>query len=81
MNMFGIYIYTASLSLLGGVSGKESACQCRRLRRARFDLWVRRSPGVGNGNPLQYSCLENTMDSGAWWATVLRVAKSQIQLK
>ena len=36
-----------------------------------------RSPGVGNGNPLQYSCLENTMDRGAWWATVLRVAKSQ----
>ena len=29
-----------------------------------------RSPGVGNGNPLQYSCLENFMDRGAWWATV-----------
>ena len=29
----------------------------------------RRSPGVGNGNPLQYSCLENFMDNGAWWAT------------
>ena len=40
-----------------------------------------RSPGVGNGNPLQYSCLENTTDRGAWWATVLRVAKSQIRLK
>ena len=36
-----------------------------------------RSPGVGNGNPLQYSCLENSMDSGAWWATVYGVAKSQ----
>ena len=34
-----------------------------------------RSPGVGNGNPLQYSCLENSMDSGAWWATVYRVTK------
>ena len=35
------------------------------------------SPGEGNGNPLQYSCLENFMDRGAWWATVLGVAKSQ----
>ena len=39
-----------------------------------------RSPGKGNGNPLQYSCLENPMDGGAWWATVHRVAKSQTQL-
>ena len=37
-----------------------------------------RSPGEGNGNPLQYSCLENPMDRGAWRATVHRVAKSQI---
>ena len=35
-----------------------------------------RAPGVGNGNPLQYSCLENSMDRGAWWATVHGVAKS-----
>ena len=34
-----------------------------------------RSPGEGNGNPLQYSCLENPMDRGAWWATVHRVAE------
>ena len=33
-----------------------------------------RSPGVGNGNPLQYSCLENSMDRGAWWATVHTVS-------
>ena len=39
-----------------------------------------RSPGEGNGNPLQYFCLENPMDGGAWWATVHRVAKSQIRL-
>ena len=38
------------------------------------------SPGVGNGNPLQYSCLENFMDRGAWRATVRRAAKSQTQL-
>ena len=35
-----------------------------------------RSPGEENGNPLQYSCLENPMDRGAWWATVHRVTKS-----
>ena len=40
-----------------------------------------RSPGEGNGNPLQYSCLENPMDREAWWATVHGVAKSQTQLK
>ena len=40
-----------------------------------------RSPGEGHGNPLQYSCLENPMDRGAWRATVHRVSKSQTQLK
>ena len=39
-----------------------------------------RSPGEGNGNPLQYSCLENSMDGGAWWATVHGVAKSRTPL-
>ena len=40
----------------------------------------RRSPLEGNGNPLQYSCLENIMDRGAWWATVHEVAKSRTRL-
>ena len=40
-----------------------------------------RSPGEGNGNPLQYSCLENSMDRGTWWATVQGVAKSQTLLQ
>ena len=39
-----------------------------------------RFPGEGNGNPLQYSCLENPMDRGTWWATVHGVAKSWTQL-
>ena len=39
-----------------------------------------RSPGKGNGTPLQYSCLENPMDGGAWWATVHGVTKSRTQL-
>ena len=54
-------------------SGKESACQCRRHV---LILESRRSPGVGNGNLLQYSCLENSTDKGAWQATVLGVVKS-----
>ena len=49
------------------------------------ETWVRSlgqedSPGEGNGNPLQYSCLENPMDGGAWWATVHGVAKSRTGL-
>ena len=39
-----------------------------------------KSPGGGTGRPLQYSCLENSMDRGAWWVTVQRVAKSQTRL-
>ena len=39
-----------------------------------------RSPGEGNGNPLQNSCLENPIDGGAWWATVYRVAKRRTLL-
>ena len=39
-----------------------------------------RSPGEGNGNPLQYSCLENPRNRGAWWATVHAVEKSQTRL-
>ena len=37
----------------------------------------RRSPGGGRGDPLQYSCLENLMDNGAWWATIHGVAKGR----
>ena len=51
-------------------SGKELACQCRRHKRCRFDPWSDKICGEGNGNPLQYSCLENPMDRGAWQATV-----------
>ena len=59
------------------LSGKESACQCRRHKRGRFDPGSGRSPGVGNGNQLQYSCLENSMGRGALQTIVHRVAKSQ----
>ena len=50
-------------------------------KKRRFDPWVRKTPGGGHDNPFQYSCLENPMDIGAWWATVHRVAKSWTGLK
>ena len=59
-----------------GAGGKEPTCQCRR-QRCEFDPGLGRSFGGVHGSPLQYSCLENPMDRGAWWATVLRVARSQ----
>ena len=51
------------------------------VRNAGSVPGVSRSPGEGNSNPLQYSCLGNSMDRGAWWATVHRVAESWAQLK
>ena len=59
------------------VGGKEPACPCRRRK---FHPGSGRSPGEGNGKPLQYSCLENSMDRGAWLARVHRVAKIQTWL-
>ena len=61
-------------------SGKESACQFRRCRRQSFDPGWGRSPGGGNSNPLQCSCLGNPMDRGARQAIVHGVAKSWQQL-
>ena len=55
-----------------------------RVGDARAMGWIPalgRSPGGGQGNPLQYSCLENPMDRGAWRATVHRVIKSLTRLK
>ena len=60
-----------------GLDGKESAHNTRDLCSIQG---LGRSPGEGNGNPLQYSFLENPMDRGAWQATVHRAAKSQAQL-
>ena len=57
----------------GGSDGKESSCNVGDLGSIPGSG---RSVGEGNGNSLQYSCLENPMDRGAWWATVHGVAKS-----
>ena len=61
----------------GGSDGKASACNAGDPGSIPG---LGRSPGEGNGNPLQYSCLENPMDGGAWQATVHVVTKSQTQL-
>ena len=61
-----------------GSMGKESACNAGDVDSIPGSG---RSPGGGNGNPLQYSYLKNPMDRGVWWATVQRVAKSRTQIK
>ena len=61
----------------GGSDDKESACNVGDLGSIPG---LGRSLGVGNGNPLQYSCLVNSMDRGTWWATVHGVTKSWTQL-
>ena len=62
-----------------GASGEELAYQCRRHRDAGLIPGSGGSPGGGHGTLLQYSCLENPKDRGAWWATVHGVANSQTQ--
>ena len=66
--------------LPGWLSRSRIRLQCRSCRRLRFSPRVRKIPWRRNGNPLQYSCLENTMNRGAWRTTVHTVAKSQTQL-
>ena len=65
------------MGYLGGSDSKESACSARDPRSIPGSG---RSPGEENGTPLQYSCLENPMDRGAWWATVHGVAKDRTRL-
>jgi len=58
------------------LSGKESTYNAGAGGDTGLIPWPGRSPGGGQGNPLQYSCLENPMDTGDWWAIVHRVTKS-----
>ena len=69
--------FRANLGFPRGSDGKESACSAGDPGSVPG---LGRSPGEGNGNPLQYSCQENSMDRGAQRATVYGVARSQTQL-
>ena len=66
--------YSIHQGFLGGLDGKESACNAGDPDSISG---LGRSPGGGNGNPLQYSCLEYPVDRGAWQATIHGVAKNQ----
>ena len=75
-------VFMTSLSLLWWLRQERICLQCGR---PGFDTWVwflgwEDSPGGGHGKPLQYSCLENPMDRGAWWATVHGATKSRTRL-
>ena len=61
-------------------SSKQSACQCRRRRSQGSIPGTGKCPEGGNGNQFQYSCLENPMKRGVWWATVHGVTQSQTWL-
>ena len=73
MFLFSVYVVPC-LDFPGGSGSKESACNAGDLGSIPGSG---RSPGEGNGYPLQYSCLENSMDRGTWWAIVHGVTKSQ----
>ena len=77
----GYSVFTISHPLsqgfLDGLVGKESACNAAYRGAKGLIPGSGRSPGGGNGNPLQYSCLENSMNRGALWATVHGVTKSR----
>ena len=62
----------------GSSDGKESTCNAGKVGLIPGSG---RSPGGGNSNPLQYSCLGNPMDRGAWWVTVHEVSKSRTRLR
>ena len=72
-----IFLVVALGGFPGGSVGKESACNAGD---AGSIPGSGRSPRKENGNPLEYSCLKNLMNRGAWWTRVHGVAKSQIQL-
>ena len=78
-----IYVYMVfiKLPLRGFPGGSEVKASASNVGDLGSIPGSGRSPGEGNGNPFQYSCLENPMDGGAWWATVHWVAKSQTRLR
>ena len=75
-NLCFLYLLFLKNQFCGGLDGRESTCKAGDSGSTLG--W--KDPGEGNGNPLQYSFLENSMDTGAWQATVHGVAKSPTQL-
>ena len=71
----------AQVGFPGGASGKELGCQCKRPKRQGFYLWVGKIPWRRKWQPTPVFLLENSMDRGAWQATVHGIAKSWTQLK
>ena len=65
---------------MGFAGGSEVKASARNVGDPGSIPGSGRSPGEGNGNPLQYSCLENLMDGGTWWATVHGVTKGRTRL-
>ena len=80
----GLHTSTGPLFLEGPYAWVSQVAQRQRIYRNAGDMGLipesGRSPGIGNSKPLQYSCLENSMDQGAWQATVHKVAKSRTRL-
>ena len=70
-----------NIEISSGTGVKNSPANAGDVRDVRLIPGSGRSHGGGHGNPLEYPCLENLMDRGAWWAIVHRVAKSQTGLK
>ena len=68
------------LGFLGGTVVRDPPANAGDASDVGLIAGSGRSPGEGNGNPLRYSCLEHPMDTGAWWATVHRMAKSDTRL-
>ena len=83
LNCAFIRVYVQEWASQVALSGKEPICQCRGgdVRDAGLIPGWGRSSGGGHINPLQYSCLTSSMDRGAWWIIVHRVAKSWTWLK
>ena len=78
--LLGLEVFEGHHLISSGTSGKESPINARDTRDAASIPESGRSPGGGNGSQLQYPCLENSMDRGAWQATAHGVSKSQLRL-